>query len=219
MSIESNSELPVTKFTEVLPVELWTDYEGTDQFPPEDLDEQRKFDQARIYDVLHQTAVPVPYRNAFQMPPEALEWARESNHTDLLLWGYVGTGKTHAAVAAGTLRTGLHQGTFRFVSATKALRTLKTFSDREGTENMRADLIRPSVLVLDDIGREKFTDADVAIMTEILDDRKAAGKVTLFTTNMPPWGFEEQFGDPMTSRLVGGSRLLEVVGPDRRKNP
>jgi DNA replication protein DnaC len=212
-------EAPETIFVQVLPTDLWPTYEGIDQFSPEDLDEQRLFDQARAYDVLHQRAVPQPYRNAFQMPAEALDWARQGQDTDLLLWGYVGTGKTHAAVAAGTLRTGLHRGNFRFISATKALRGLKNFHDRDEQETMRGDLTRPTVLILDDIGREKFTDADVALVTELLDDRKADGKVTIFTTNVLPWGFDQQFGAPMTSRLEGGSFMVQVAGRDRRKNP
>lgn len=221
MSTEPQAESvkPETEFVQVLPTDLWPAYEGIDQFSPEDLDEQRLFDQARVYDVLHQRAVPQPYRAAFQMPAEALEWAQEGRNTDLLLWGYVGTGKTHSAVAAGTLRTGLHRGNFRFAIANKAMRELKNFHDREAQEIMRGDLTRPTVLVMDDIVREKFTDTDVANMAELLDERHSAGKVTIFTTNKPPFEFEEYFGGHLTSRLIGGTRMVEVYGRDRRKNP
>lgn len=214
-----SDEAPETTFAQVLPTDLWPAYEGIDQFSPEDPEEQRLFDQAYAYDILHQRAIPPAYRNAFQMPAEALEWAREGKDTDLLLWGYVGTGKTHGAIAAGTLRVGLHRGNFRFVAATKALRELKNFHDRDAQETMRWDLIRPTVVVLDDIAREKFTEADVANLTELLDERQGAGKVTIFTTNKPPFEFEEYFGGHLTSRLTGGTKMIQVIGPDRRKNP
>lgn len=210
-------DLPETEFVSVTPQDIWPGYEtGGTQYPPED--DQESFDRARVYEAWH-AGVPQPLRTAFQMPPEALEWATGGQDTDLLFWGYVGTGKSYSSVAAGTLRAAYHHGSFRFEGAGKALRTLKDYSNREVMEIMRADLTRPDVLVLDDIGREKFNDPDVASLTELLDERQGAGKVTIFTTNLAPILFEEYFGNHLTSRLLGGTLSVRIVGRDRRQNP
>lgn len=221
-AIEPVDDREPTPFVTVTPQDLWPDYEpGGGQFPPVDPEEQIRFDQARLYEVWHR-AVPEPLKKAFSMPADVLEWAREGEDTpgrDLLLWGYVGTGKSWSSVAGGALRAGLRRQTFKFVLANKALRALKNWSDTEAMELMRADLTLPNVLVLDDIGREKFNDPDVANLTELMDDRHGAGKVTIFTTNRPPFRFEEYFGSHLTSRLLGGSLGLEIIGRDRRQNP
>ena len=223
MSLEAvEPDAEETEFITVIPQDLWVLYEtGGGQFPPEDPEEQIRFDQARLYEVWH-SSVPEPLKKAFSMPVDVLEWAREGEDTpprDLLLWGHVGAGKSYSAVAGGSLRAGLRRQTFRFAQAGKSLRALKNWNDTDAMELMRADLIHPNVLVLDDIGREKFNDPDVANLTELLDDRQGAGKVTIFTTNVPPTQFEEYFGSHLTSRLLGGTLMLRVRGRDRRRNP
>ena len=213
-------EAEITEFVTFTPQDIWPKFEGQQQFPPTDPDEQPLFNQARVYEAWH-SAAPAPFRGAFEMPSPALDWARGVKGPEprnLLFWGYVGTGKTHAAVAAGTLRAATHWGTFRFEMAGKVLRQLKNHSDREAMEIMRADTIRPDVLLLDDIGREKFTDVDVAVMSELLDERQGASKVTVFTTNLSPLDFEENFGDHLTSRLTGGTVFVHVAGEDRRQS-
>lgn len=216
---EEIEEPQETEFVSCTPQDLWPDYEsGGSQYPPEDLGEAERFDQARIYEAWH-AGVPRQLQNAFQMPAEALAWAREGKDTDLLFWGYVGTGKSFSSVAAGTLRAALRRKSFRFEGAGKALRMLKDHSNKEAMETMRADLNRPDVLVLDDIGRERLTEVDVASLTELLDTRQGAGKVTIFTTNLAPILFEEYFGDHLTSRLLGGTISIRIIGRDRRQNP
>jgi DNA replication protein DnaC len=207
------------EFVTFLPTDIYPAYVGYENiYPPEDPVEERLFDQARIYDASHRLA-PKPLRAAFQMPREALEWAQEGQDTDLLLWGHVGVGKSHSAVATGTLRAGLELCSFAFHPANKSLRVLKNYSDREAMEEMRADLTRPEILVFDDIGREKFNEPDVANMTELLDERQAKGRVSIFTTNLHPKSLKDYFGDHLTSRLVGGARMIQVTGRDRRVNP
>jgi DNA replication protein DnaC len=212
-------EAEVMEFMTFTPQDIWPKFEGQQQFPPVEETEQPLFNQARVYQAWH-SAAPLPLRNAYEMPPAALDWARcphGSEPRDLLFWGHVGTGKSHSAVAAGTLRAASHWGTFRFELAGKVLRQLKNHSDREAMEIMRADTLRPDVLVLDDIGREKLTDVDIASMTELMDERRGTGKVTIFTTNLSPLDFDEYFGSHLTSRLLGGTVVVQVFGEDRRQ--
>jgi DNA replication protein DnaC len=208
---------PATPLVRYTPQDIWPEYEsGGMQFPPEDPEEAKRFDQARRYEQLHKNA-PGPLVEAYEMPAAALEWAREGKGTSLLLWGYVGTGKSFSATAAGTLYAALHNRTFWSQLAAKYLRSVKNYDNRDGMDEMRSDLMRPGVLVLDDIGRSKLTDVDVESMTELLDERMAHNRVTLFTTNLMPTQFEEYFGGHLASRLLGGTKVLRLEGPDRRQ--
>jgi DNA replication protein DnaC len=208
-----------TKIIDVVPTDLWSGYQGTGQFAPEGAEEIRRFDNALHYELSHRNAPP-EYREAYQMPPEARDWAMVANQRrNLILWGEAGVGKTHIAVAAGSLYAAMHLVSFKMLRSGQFLKAAKNHDSRDSIDNARADARLPGVVLIDDIGRSKATDVDVETFTDMMDERRSALRPTIFTTNLLPGEFEECFGTHLTSRFVGGALVIQIVGPDRRATP
>lgn len=199
----------------VRPTDLWSAYTGLDQYPPEDPYELLLFDQALMYDTNLSNAPPM-FRDAHEMPVKARDWAEADSPGNLLLFGPVGVGKTFSAVAAGALCAGLRTRGFWMLGCQDFLRKAKNYDDKETMELIRSEARRSDVLLLDDIGRSKITEADVEILTELIEERMMNYRPTIMTTNKSPEEFEEAFGDHLASRMLGGATLVPYIGPDRR---
>jgi DNA replication protein DnaC len=168
--------------------------------------------------------------------PEALEAVRgliAGHLSGLLLFGPVGTGKTHLCVGAGRA--------FERSAATE------TFTDERGYQKARtipaqtveywpvldlAGAFRdaagggcPSpeppcrsagLLILDDWGAERTTDFVLEALERIVDARYRAMKPMLIATNMTPRAIMERYGDRALSRWAHEGRIVELRGRDRR---
>ena len=168
--------------------------------------------------------------------PEALEAVRGlivGHLSGLLLFGPVGTGKTHLCVGAGRA--------FERPAVTEA------FTDERGYQKARtipaqtveywpvldlAGAFRdaagggcPSpeppcrsagLLVLDDWGAERTTDFVLEALERIVDARYRAMKPMLIATNMTPRAIMERYGDRALSRWAHEGRIVELRGRDRR---
>jgi DNA replication protein DnaC len=184
--------------------------------------------------------VPRRYAQAAEMPAEAKDWAdgvaagRDGN---LLLWGPTGSGKTHSACAtAKYLATICERIQFgprpiRFVLLTDYLDDVKTGPFEERKEHFEL-VSTAGVLILDDIARERLTEADQKHLSRLLDARVNDLRPTIFTTNRLPFipGADENelpdvlkdqlydlVGAHITSRILGnGSVVIEMSGADRR---
>jgi DNA replication protein DnaC len=168
--------------------------------------------------------------------PEALEAVRgliTGHLSGLLLFGPVGTGKTHLCVGAGRA--------FERPAVTEA------FTDERGYQKARtipaqtveywpvldmAGAFRdaagggcPSpeppcrsagLLILDDWGAERTTDFVLEALERIVDARYRAMKPMLIATNMTPGAIMERYGDRALSRWAHDGRIVELRGRDRR---
>jgi DNA replication protein DnaC len=168
--------------------------------------------------------------------PEALEAVRGlivGHLSGLLLFGPVGTGKTHLCVGAGRA--------FERPAVTEA------FTDERGYQKARtipaqtveywpvldlAGAFRdaagggcPSpeppcrsagLLILDDWGAERTTDFVLEALERIVDARYRAMKPMLIATNMTPGAIMERYGDRALSRWAHEGRIVELRGRDRR---
>jgi DNA replication protein DnaC len=168
--------------------------------------------------------------------PEALEAVRGlivGHLSGLLLFGPVGTGKTHLCVGAGRA--------FERPAVTEA------FTDERGYQKARtipaqtveywpvldlAGAFRdaagggcPSpeppcrsagLLILDDWGAERTTDFVLEALERIVDARYRAMKPMLIATNMTPRAIMERYGDRALSRWAHEGRIVELRGRDRR---
>ena len=129
-----------------------------------------------------------------------------SDGTNLILAGLWGTGKTHlaTAVAINAIKNG-RQSVFRLVSELcDELREANFNGDYYGL--MRLFKNAPC-LVLDDLGKERITEAGREYLYQIIDYRYRYGKQTLITTNaasineLSAWGNPE-YVMPMVSRVL-----------------
>jgi hypothetical protein len=111
----------------------------------------------------------------------------------VILGGEVGTGKTVAAcwaLAEPRVKTGL------FVRAVKMARWERYDADAMD------DLLRPALLVIDDLGGE-FNDAKgnfLAIFEEVMTDRVENKRRTIITTNLDVVAFRGRYGDRQLDR-------------------
>lgn len=129
---------------------------------------------------------------------------------NLVILGPVGTGKSHAAVAA--VRPLMEEGLdVVFIPSVELLNDLRPGGG--GPEPYgRAD-----VLVIDDLGGERPTDWTAEQLYMIVNARYNAMLPTVATANGTPPELKEAIGARLYSRLVGdGAVVLGLGGIDRR---
>ena len=141
-----------------------------------------------------------------------------------LLHGAAGTGKTHAAYAllGQTIREDprLLIAAYSWTAVLMQLR--RGYSNRDDhTGDAMIDALRKADLVLlDDLGAEKITDANSGWLREILfvilNDRWAEMRNTVITSNLKPEELALYVGDRIISRIVGMCEGKEICGADRR---
>ena len=143
----------------------------------------------------------------------------------LVLHGPVGRGKTHLLV--GVLRELVfeHGAVVRFVEFSRLLGMLKEgYSRGQGDSELLTELAEVPVLAIDELGKGRLTDWELAIIDEIISRRYNAMRCTLATTNYEPKpatgvrdvnlamvdGSRQTLGDRVGDRVY--SRLREMCG-------
>lgn len=156
------------------------------------------------------------------------DWAEEPGGRNLLFIGPVGTGKTHAAVAAAGVRYFIHGDRVTFWPVVELLDALRPGGDDEPNDAMQS-AINARLLLLDDLGAEKPSEWTAERLYAIVNRRWMDGAATIATSNLPatqksaPKDYDgptldEALGPRMFSRLVGsGAVIVRLSGPDRRR--
>jgi len=164
------------------------------------------------------SGVPFNYRLAKLDESDPLRELLLSD-ASLYLCGSVGRGKTYRAAAIVRYRVQSGECGNRFVSLPDLLLRIR---DTYGTgEESESDVIlryaTAPLLVLDDLGAEKTTDA-VRASLGILMDRRATDsrRRTVITGNLTLPEIAEQHGPRIASRIGGMCRIVKLTGPDRR---
>lgn len=158
----------------------------------------------------------------------------------LVLHGQVGRGKTHLLVGItrwAIFELGLRA---RFIEFTRLLGMLKEGYDRgESDRDVLNDLVSVPVLGIDELGKGRLTDWELAVVDELVSRRYNAMATTLGTTNFAPGlssgrgavnlaegrsgetrpvtqTLGDRVGDRVYSRLLEMSQFVEVGGIDFR---
>lgn len=139
------------------------------------------------------------------------EWAVAHAGRNLILVGPVGTGKTHAALAA--VRPAVEAGAdVRFWPTVEFLDELRP---GRGDHVLQAAM-GCAVLVLDDLGVERATEWVMEQLYAVVNRRWMDALPTVVTSNAPTP--EELAEERMRSRLTGsGAVVVKLTGHDRRK--
>lgn len=126
----------------------------------------------------------------------------------LLLWGGVGTGKTHTAACAANalLDKEVSVGFFSLAGLIDRMQGLTGEQRQALTER----LLSPALLVLDDLGAERDTAWGRERLFEIIDRRIKTGRPMLITTNLDPKNMAEA-EDLAEKRIY--DRILESCVP------
>jgi DNA replication protein DnaC len=143
---------------------------------------------------------------------EPAPWRRGEN---LLLAGPTGTGKTGLAI--GALRAmhdqGVSVGLINLPDWLQAQRPGNTSSDDDPLEYA----VRPSLLVLDDLGSEKSSEWVQERLYVLINRRYEELKATIVTTNHDdPRILRAGLGVRATSRLFEAITVIGVLGADQR---
>lgn len=148
-----------------------------------------------------------------EVADELRSWSRDPAGRNLVLLGAVGTGKTHAAIAA--VRAAHDAGLdVAFWPLVELLDALRPGSDA-GTFADLADVDR---LIVDDLGSERATDWTDERVYALINRRWLEQLPTVATTNLEPEQLREALGPRVYSRLVGNDAVvLRLSGPDRRR--
>lgn len=187
---------------------------------PDDYDDvESGLDLERVRLVRWHSVIPRRFHDAdlTGFDPEVYDalvaWARRPAGRNLVLIGPVGTGKTHAAVAACRVAHWSGLGV-RFLPVVELLDLLRP----GGPENALYDLADVDRLILDDVGSERPTEWTAERLYALLNRRWLEVAPTIVTTNLAPADLEESIGARLFSRLVGNDAVvLALYGNDRRR--
>jgi DNA replication protein DnaC len=189
--------------------------------------------QKAITGLLHGAAVPARYKAASldQEAPnqaEAYRTAREyvsafpaalESGAGLLLWGDVGTGKTHIACAMANALLADMRPVVYCTAMEAILAVRSTF--RKGSEDSELDVYErfgmPELLILDEIGVQRGTDDERMVLTSIADTRSRNCLPTIAISNLPPDQIFGLLGERMFDRLIGfGGQIVHMPGRSLR---
>jgi len=156
------------------------------------------------------------------LQPIAYEKAQEFTGIlgeNLILYGPdYGTGKTH--LAAAVLNRWISEGgTGRFCEVPTLLRRLRaTFSPdaRESEAKVFADIQSTGLLVLDDLGKEKWSPWVEMTLYDVVNHRYVRELPMVITTNLAPGQLGEAIGLACLSRLSERGTFVHMKGEDYR---
>lgn len=152
----------------------------------------------------------------------AVEFAKgvAINATDkgMFLYGGTGCGKTHIAIA--TLQTWTKHDSGMFFTLPNLLSLLKdNMGNKEALDKIMGNVLNADLLVLDDLGAEKFTEWVGERMFQIINDRYINRRKTIITSNFSMEQLDERMGEQgnrIMSRVAAMCKAFKINGKDRR---
>lgn len=141
---------------------------------------------------------------------ENFETRWEAKKVGLYLWSEKpGSGKTFLLCCLARSVMIKYDLQMRFVTASDYIAAIGDSFKRESGERDRSQVYRDCrLLVLDDLGAEKKGDWQESEMFRLINGRLNQGKVTMFSSNMPPW--ELRVNSRMVSRIRKASIVLRM---------
>lgn len=130
----------------------------------------------------------------------------------LVLCGSPGTGKTHLAASIANHVIKNYGKSVIFNSVMAAMRKVKsTYSkDSEMTESEAVEsFTRPDLLILDEVGVQFGTNAEMMILFEIINIRYQNMKPTILISNLPHNELNDYIGERVVDRMrEGGGAII-----------
>lgn len=156
----------------------------------------------------------------YEFPEESVrimkDWVRRPKGFFILIGGN-GTGKTTASVAM--LRLWAESGgvSAHFVDAPTLRYQWMEETRSDGLKRLPDVLMNRDLLVLDDLGQQRTTEAFYEFLFLIINRRMNTCKPTIITTNLEIEEMHDKLSDSLASRLLAGqNKILALDGYDRR---
>lgn len=176
-------------------------------------------------------ALPARYQGAVTDNPLVLDWVSQfradpRHAPSLLLLGPTGTGKTYLAYAALKLasssvrpnRSGIWLAP-RWQALTYAdlCASMRPRGRDYDTEQVLKGYLETDLLVVDDLGAGKVTEAVEEVTYRLVNGRYNDMRPSIFTSNLDLTALREAIGDRVASRLSETCSKVILKGSDRRR--
>ena len=155
----------------------------------------------------------LPEMNAGKIEVLASDPSWVNRAENLLFFGASGTGKTHLAVAIcnGLIEQDVR---VRYYQATTLVQELQRAREELQLERILARLDRYAVIILDDIGYVKKSEAETHVLFELIAHRYES-KSMIITSNHPFSDWDQIFADSIMTvaaidRLVHHAMIIEI---------
>lgn len=164
----------------------------------------------------------VPLRQSLAGYVERLPHHLQSGQ-GLLLFGGVGSGKSHLAVGVGLVAVA-HGLSVYAASLFELLQQVRASfeGDRPGREaRLMQQVTEGDLLVLDDVDQARPTPWAADLLNHIANQRKLRQRATLLTSHAHPAHLEAIWGQPIFSRLTDSALVLSLahVANYRQRQP
>lgn len=146
------------------------------------------------------------------------DWVTRAEN--LLFFGPSGVGKTHlaAAIAHGLIEQSIR---VRHFTTTALVQEMQQARADLRLENLLAKLDKYAVIVLDDLGYVKKSEAETHVLFELIAHRYETGSL-IITSNQPFGEWDKIFADPSMTvaaidRVVHHATIIEIQAESYRK--
>ncbi|ANC82980.1 ATP-binding protein [Pseudomonas plecoglossicida] len=131
----------------------------------------------------------------------------------MMLLGSVGTGKSHLACAIAQQVIRSYGASARYTMAIEIIRDIKMTFDKKSEQTERdvyASLLKPDLLVIDEVGVQHGSDFERQVLFEVIDSRYRQLMPTIVISNLGLAGLRKCLGDRAVDRLTdaGGPAVL-----------
>ncbi len=146
-----------------------------------------------------------------------LRFAQEfdTHSQSLLFTGGVGLGKTFLSHAIAQYLTATRHSVM-YYSAYELFHQLSEETFGDGELAISAYLGSCDLLIIDDLGTEMTNSFVNASLFQILNNRIAAGKSTIISTNLSPAALNDLYSERSISRILSSFTILPFYGKDIR---
>jgi DNA replication protein DnaC len=159
---------------------------------------------------------PAEFARTGELDPRLAAWAENlaaGRAQNLIVTGPVGTGKTWAVwhAAEHAVRRGFEGS----VAITAAGRLRRIVAPATAEPREFAGYCLAGLLAIDDLGAVRLSEWDMDHLGELADARWADHRPTVITSNVS--ALRELLGPRISSRIAHNALVVEMDGPDRRR--